>query len=166
MRSTTYYIFIGCLFASYFITAQTSLQQLLDQHTKNSIPFISVEEVAQKTDHFILLDAREEKEFEISHLKNAIHVGYDHFIIDTITKKKFSKDSPIVVYCSLGIRSERIAEKLKKQGYKNIFNLYGGIFEWKNKNFPVVNKHEQETDSIHVFSKEWGKWLLKGKKKH
>jgi len=33
------------------------------------------------------------------------------------------------VYCSLGIRSEVIAKKLKKAGYTNVFNLYGGIFE-------------------------------------
>jgi len=66
------------------------------------------------------------------------------------------------VYCSLGIRSEDIAEKLKKAGYNNVLNLYGGIFEWKNKDFTVYNSEGTQTEKIHTFSKEWSKWLTKG----
>ena len=39
----------------------------------------------------------------------------------------------IIVYCSIGVRSEDIGEKLKELGYTKILNLYGGIFDWKNK---------------------------------
>jgi predicted sulfurtransferase len=66
------------------------------------------------------------------------------------------------VYCSLGVRSEDIAETLQKAGYTNIKNLYGGIFNWKNNNLPVVNRQQKPTDSVHVYSKQWGKWLTKG----
>jgi hypothetical protein len=68
------------------------------------------------------------------------------------------------VYCSLGIRSETIANQLKKAGYTNIKNLYGGIFEWRNKGFKVYNSEDKKTDSIHAFSKAWSKWLTKGTK--
>lgn len=74
------------------------------------------------------------------------------------------KDAQIAVYCSLGIRSETIAIKLKKAGYSNVTNLYGGIFEWKNNDLPIVNRNEIPTDSIHAFSKEWGVWIQKGTK--
>ncbi|MFB9105669.1 rhodanese-like domain-containing protein [Algibacter miyuki] len=73
-----------------------------------------------------------------------------------------NKDTQIVVYCSLGIRSESIADSLKQAGYTHVENLYGGIFEWKNNNFPVYNSEEKETDSIHTFNKAWSKWLKKG----
>jgi 3-mercaptopyruvate sulfurtransferase SseA len=66
------------------------------------------------------------------------------------------------VYCSLGIRSETVASKLKKAGFTNVYNLYGGIFEWKHNDFPIYNSNEKETDSIHAFSKDWSKWAKKG----
>ena len=62
-----------------------------------------------------------------------------------------------------GIRSEDIAIKLKKEGYKNVKNLFGGIFEWKNNNLKIYNQKNQTTDSIHAFSKKWSKWLKNGK---
>ncbi|MEN8818965.1 MAG: rhodanese-like domain-containing protein, partial [Polaribacter sp.] len=49
-------------------------------------------------------------------------------------------------------------------GYTNVLNLYGGIFEWKNKGNLVFDSNGNATEKIHVFSKEWSKWLLKGKK--
>ena len=75
-----------------------------------------------------------------------------------------NKNSKIVVYCSLGVRSEDVAEKLKKAGYSNVYNLYGGIFEWKNNDLEVLNLNEKPTDSIHIYSKAWSKWLKKGVK--
>ena len=81
------------------------------------------------------------------------------------TKEKLpKKDSKIVVYCSLGVRSEDIAEQLKKAGYTNVFNLYGGIFEWKNKGNTIVDSQEEETEKVHTFNKNWSKWLKKGEK--
>ncbi len=144
--------------------SQDTLDALLDQYNNESIPYISVKELTTTQNNAILLDAREKEEYEVSHLKSAIHVGYDNFNLDLISKQNIPKDTLIVVYCSLGIRSEDISEKLKKVGYKNIYNLYGGIFEWKNNEYPVVNSLEEATDEVHVFSSEWGKWLLKGKK--
>ncbi len=55
-----------------------------------------------------------------------------------------------------------IANKLKKVGYTNVQNLYGGIFEWKNNHLPVVNAVGKPTDSIHAYSKQWGKYLQNG----
>ena len=50
------------------------------------------------------------------------------------------KKTPTIVYCTIGARSETIGEKLKKNGFTNVYNLYGGIFEWKNADFKVLNK--------------------------
>ena len=52
-------------------------------------------------------------------------------------------------------------EKIKEYGYPNVFNLYGGIFEWKNHNLEIVNNNKI-TDSIHIFSKKWSKWVQNG----
>lgn len=145
-------------------SAQKTMDALLKQYNTRSVPYISVEELRQQqlNGDIIILDSREEKEYQVSHLEGAIYIGYDFFDASEISEEQLPKDKPIVIYCSLGIRSEEIGEKFKKAGYQNVKNLYGGIFEWKNNDFPVLNKLQIETDSVHTFSKAWSKWLTKG----
>ncbi|WP_396603061.1 rhodanese-like domain-containing protein [Algibacter sp. R77976] len=161
MKKIILLIFIGFSISGF---SQKNLSKLLKQQNKESIPYISVETLQNEKEDVILLDSRETKEFKTSHLENAICVGYDSFNLESIKPKLLNKDSKIVVYCSLGIRSEDVAEKLKKAGYTNVYNLYGGIFEWKNNDLEVLNSQEKATDSIHTFSKAWSKWLKKGTK--
>ena len=157
--------FINILFFITFISySQDSLNNLLERSTKHSIPFISVEQLKAHQQNFLLLDARKWEEFHISHLQNALWVGYKKFSAEEILQQIKNKETPIVVYCSLGIRSEKIGEQLKKLGYNNIQNLYGGIFEWKNKGYPVFNNQEQIIEKVHAFNKRWGKWLHNAEK--
>ena len=157
-----FFLFILCIPCLSF--SQASLDELLKQYNTEKIPYISVEELKEIQENVILLDAREQEEYEISHLKGAKCVGYDHFKIKNITKQNLPKDTTIVVYCSLGIRSEDVAEKLKKKGFTNVLNLYGGIFEWKNKGNMVLDATASTTEKVHAFSKEWSKWLTEGEK--
>ncbi|WP_378178885.1 rhodanese-like domain-containing protein [Aquimarina sp. SS2-1] len=160
-KITSVLLFISLPF---LVMSQDSLDELLDQYNNESIPYISVKELNKIQNEVILLDAREIDEYQTSHLKGAIYVGYDHFKLKTVSDQNITKESKIVVYCSLGIRSEDISEKLKEAGYHNVFNLYGGIFEWKNNDFEVVDSKGKETNKVHAFSREWGKWLYNGKK--
>ncbi|WP_139956766.1 rhodanese-like domain-containing protein [Flavicella sediminum] len=158
-------IFLFLFLSSLSTKAQNGLKELLQKHNSESIPYISVEELAKEDkNNFLLLDAREKKEFDTSHIEQAIFVGYDYFKLRKTKKLLKDKDQKIVVYCSLGIRSEDIAEKLKKAGYTNVYNLYGGIFEWKNQSKKVIDSENQATNKVHTFSKEWSQWLLKGEK--
>lgn len=158
--------FLLFIAASFNVSAQESLDKLLSKYNSHSIPYISVEELKMQSDNekVFILDAREKEEFEVSHLKNSIYVGYNDFSAESVTSKIEDKNVPIVVYCSLGIRSETISEKLKGAGYSNIKNLYGGIFEWMNKGYSVYNSTNTETQKIHTFSKHWAKYLNKGEK--
>lgn len=160
MKKIITYIII-CFSISSF--SQENLSELLKKYNSESIPYITVEDLS-KQENVIILDSRELSEYKTSHLQDAICVGYDNFNLKKTKKKLTNKKQTIVVYCSLGIRSEDIAEKLKKAGYTNVYNLYGGIFEWKNNDFKVYDSKEKETDSIHTFNKEWSKWLKKGVK--
>ena len=127
MKNIIVYIFV---LLSFFGFSQDSLSEILKKYNSESIPYISVQELAMPKNEAILLDTRERSEYEVSHIQNAIHVGYDNFDIDSATKDIADKSSKIVVYCSLGVRSEDIAEQLKKAGYIYVYNVYGGIFEW------------------------------------
>lgn len=69
----------------------------------------------------------------------------------------------VIVYCSVGYRSERIGEKLQDAGFINVQNLYGGIFKWVNEGMPVYNSIGP-TKQVHGYSRSWGVWLQKGEK--
>lgn len=130
---------------------------MLSKLLKHSVDeIIPSDNISQNT---IFLDARESKEFKVSHLPNAINVGYDKFNIKKW--QHLDKEKPIIVYCTVGYRSEKVAEKLKKNGFKNVKNLYGGIFEWAQHNKPLIS-NDKITDSIHTYNKEWSQWLQKG----
>ncbi|MBQ0768957.1 MAG: rhodanese-like domain-containing protein [Bizionia sp.] len=150
------------LLSNVFVFSQDELSELLKKHNTHSVPYISAQELAMPATKAIIIDAREIEEFEVSHLKNAIYVGHTNFNIEDLQQKIVNKNQAIVVYCSLGIRSEKIGEKLKKAGYRNVRNLYGGIFEWKNNNFEVYNIFNKQTDSIHAYSESWSGYLKNG----
>lgn len=144
--------------------SQNTLDSLLKKYNSGDVPYISVEELKmdQLKGEVVILDAREEEEFLVSHLQNSIYVGYEDFDISRVNS--VPKDKRIVVYCSLGIRSEDIAKKLQKAGYRKVENLYGGIFEWKNNGFPVFDLNDNPTEKVHAFSEKWGKWLKNAEK--
>jgi len=136
---------------------------LLKKMYKNTVPTISCLELSsQQQQQAILLDTRPHKEFAISHLPRARWVGYDDFSLTRV--QDLPKNSPIVVYCSVGYRSERIGEKLLAAGYTNVKNLYGSIFEWVNQGHTVVDSTEKPTVRVHAYSPAWGIWLQKGEK--
>ena len=122
---------------------------------------ISVDE-AVKLDNVTWLDARTREEFEVSRIPGARWVG-DAASTEEIIGHH-AKESPIIVYCSVGYRSEKTVIKLKNAGMLNVMNLYGGIFEWKNKDLPLTDSNGELTDKLHAFDKKWGIWLQNGEK--
>jgi rhodanese-related sulfurtransferase len=131
---------------------------MLSSLLSHSVPEMEVEKL-EVDGNYVLLDAREQAEFTVSHVPGAVWVGYDDF--DMSRLEGIDKEQPIVVYCSVGYRSEKIAERLKDAGYPHVSNLYGGIFEWVNHGVDMDN---QPTENVHAYSPSWGVWLKKGRK--
>ena len=136
------------------------LSKLLD-HNVNEVSVTDID----LNDKVIYLDAREKNEYNVSHVKNAIWVGYDKFQKDSITG--IDKTKKIVVYCSVGYRSEKISERLIKMGYTNVSNLYGDLFEWSNQEMPLVtSSNNDSTVKIQPYNEKWGKWIIVGEKSY
>ncbi len=133
---------------------------LLSAILSHSVPEISVDRLA--SEHYQILDARSSREFDVSHIPGATWVGYEEFSLDRLAG--INKQTPVAIYCSVGYRSERIAEQLHQLGYPHIVNVYGGIFEWVNTEHPVVISDGTETNTIHAYSKFWGIWLNRGQR--
>lgn len=147
-------------FSSFSQVGSTAYSIMLKTLLSNSVKQISVEEASNK--EFYFLDARAENEYQVSHIRGATWVGYEEFNLEKVSKQ--NKTDPIVIYCSVGYRSEKIGEKLIEAGFTNVSNLYGGIFEWVNQGNTIVNKKGEKTPNIHAYSKTWGIWLTQGVK--
>ncbi|AWG23316.1 rhodanese [Flavobacterium faecale] len=154
-------LLITFLFAfNLMCNAQSTVATVLKKYNTQSVPYITSTQL--KNNNYILFDSREFSEYKVSHIPNAIFVGFNHFKPETVTSAVKNRSTPIVVYCSIGVRSEQIGEKLQKLGYTNVHNLYGGIFEYKNNGGTVLNQANKKTDSIHTYNKQWSVYLKKG----
>ncbi len=122
---------------------------------------MGVDELAKAEAEVYILDAREEAEFNVSHIPGARYIGYDRFKKKTV--QDIPKDAKVVVYCSVGYRSEKIGEKLRKDGFTDVYNLYGSIFEWVNAGNPVENAAGEETNAVHTYNKKWSQWVIDGR---
>lgn len=122
-----------------------------------SVPPMDIDSLKKNKSQYVVLDAREQREYDVSHIEGARFCGYDHF--DASTLSDIDKQQPIVVYCSIGYRSEKIGERLKKLGFTKVFNLYGSIFEWVNRGNPLVNAEGKNVNNIHTYNASWGKWV-------
>jgi len=77
----------------------------------------------------IILDAREQDEFNGGHIPSAILIPYTE--IENMAEKMITdKDKLILVYCRSGRRSKIAAESLAKLGYTNV-KEFGGIIDWQ-----------------------------------
>jgi rhodanese-related sulfurtransferase len=144
--------------------AQKNIDETLERYNSGSIAYIKIDELKSKLDNneeLILLDTRSKEEYEVSHFKNALWIGYKSFNAEKVNN--FDRSTEIILYCSVGVRSEKIGEELKDLGFENIRNLYGGIFLWVNNGFPVY-VDGKETDNIHTYNKRWEQFIERGKK--
>lgn len=126
------------------------------------VPTISADSLHQLLEQkeVLLLDVRSAEEQAVSRLPGAVPLAYEYFSADQL--EGVSKDSPIIVYCAVGYRSGEIGEQLKQQGYQRVYNLYGGILEWKNKGYGLVTPSGQPTDKVHTYSGYWSTFLEQG----
>ena len=125
--------------------------QKIEGYLSHTVPLIDVEELNSRYKEFLILDIRKKEEYKASHLKGATWLSPK---IELNKYPAFSKNKPVLVYCSVGARSENMGEQFKKLGYE-VYNLYGGIFEWVNRELPVYKKEkdrEVESKTIHTFN--------------
>lgn len=152
------------LLASFVLSAQQKVANEKFDTMLSTLILHTVTEVAPKecvSENIIYLDAREKEEYEVSHIDHALWAGYNTFKVKRF--KELPKDSKIVVYCTVGYRSEKVTEKLEKAGFTNVSNLYGGIFEWVHSGKKVYND-SGATQNIHTFDSDWAQWLETGNK--
>jgi rhodanese-related sulfurtransferase len=113
----------------------------LVNESKRRIKEITTEETLKLINDnkdFILLDIREESEWNANRIIKADYLGRGILERDIISRHP-DKAKLIVLYCGGGFRSALGADNLQKMGYTNVFSMAGGITEWREKNYPTEN---------------------------
>ena len=80
----------------------------------------------------VVLDVRTQAELNRGYLENAVHIDIKstHFMQEI---NKLDKDKTYYIYCHAGGRSSNAASKMCQAGFKNVYNLRGGLSSWKGK---------------------------------
>jgi rhodanese-related sulfurtransferase len=99
---------------------------------------ISVAETVKKIEssETILIDVREDNEWDAGHAKSSIHMGRGVIERDIVWQFP-DKSTAMILYCGGGYRSALAAENLQKMGYKNILSMAGGWTAWKEYGAPT-----------------------------
>ena len=88
---------------------------------------ITLEELQEKQlNGAEIIDVRSNREYNECHIEKSINVP-EYEINENFEIIVKNKNKPIVVYCSSGFRSIKAYKKLKKLGYTDVYNLYGGL---------------------------------------
>ena len=81
----------------------------------------------------LLIDVRKPFEYNVGTFKNAINPNIQNFRDFPKFLNKIEKTKPVAMFCTGGIRCEKASIFLKKKGFKNVFQLKGGILNYLNK---------------------------------
>ena len=111
-----------------------------EKSVKNGIPQLSVKELKRRMDageDVYILDVREPYEYRIAQIGGMLIPQTD--VPNRLAE--IDREREIIVQCRSGVRSQRIAEFLKQQGYPRVVNLAGGILAWSDEIDPKVQKY-------------------------
>lgn len=103
-----------------------------DIGSKQAIRLINYEDA-------LVLDVRDEGEYVGGHPPNATHIPVEQIEERWQELEKF-RDKPVVIIFTPGLRPGRAGAILRKNGFKQVFNLSGGIETWQRENLPLVKR--------------------------
>lgn len=97
----------------------------------------------------ILLDVRTPGEYNDGHIKGALNI--DWYSPDFQNEvAKLDKNKPLFIYCKSGGRSRQAAQVLSSMGFKEIYDLQGGITSWKNDGMPLHNGEDAKLQGLNI----------------
>ncbi|HIN73637.1 MAG TPA: sulfurtransferase [Gammaproteobacteria bacterium] len=111
----------------------------LVEQALSKVPEVDVYQVKNKFDKgekFVLIDVREDNEWNLGRIPTAIHLGKG-IIERDIESVVEDRNAELILYCQGGFRSALAAESLNKMGYQNVFSMSGGFGAWVENEFSI-----------------------------
>ena len=117
----------------------TAYNYLKPKESRNytSITTGEAKKMLENNQNIILIDVRNEEEYNFEHLQGAKNIP-----IDKLDKrmKRLPRDKDIMIYCQTGARSIRAIRKLEVNGYSRLFHMHEGLRGWKFNGYPLRKK--------------------------
>src|SRR5881275_2280129 len=113
----------------------------LVNEAKKQVKETNVADVKRRMDSgekFLLVDVREDNEWEKGHVPEAVHMGRGVIERDIETQVP-ETSTKMILYCGGGFRSALVADNLQKMGYTNVFSMDGGIRDWRERKYPLTS---------------------------
>ena len=89
--------------------------------------------------NFMIIDVRSENNFKREHLKNAVNIRYTASDFSEVMQQ-YGKEKTYLFYCLSGASSRIAMQQLMPLGFHKIYNLEGGIMDWKDAGFEVITE--------------------------
>ena len=135
---------VGALLISGCMDTKTTVQIIKD------ISVIEAYNLIQKNkdnENFVIIDVRTPEEFTNEHIENARNLDYysENFPdeLDKLDRKK-----TYLIYCRSGKRSGNTLKIMKEVGFKKVFNMLGGIMQWKAEGYPLQQWKAQRVSIV------------------
>mgnify|MGYP001159735065 FL=1 len=135
------YINIFFLFSLFSCSENKSISNLVSANDFN--------QMIRNDKSAIIIDVRTPEEFNKGHLRNSLNVNWFDENFDE-NLKIFNKNLPVFVYCLSGGRSSKANEKIQSLGFKNVYELDGGILEWRKNKLPEALLNNNYENSLTV----------------
>ena len=141
MKNNSIKIALLFLFSLTFISCAQNKKETVDGDPleaiqKNVVSLISPQELNAISETVLIIDVRTPKEYSEGHIPNARNINfYDETFITEMNKLDKTKD--IYVYCKVGGRSGKAAKQLQKLGFVKVYDLEGGILNWKKNDLEI-----------------------------
>lgn len=108
--------------------------------------------ISSKDSTIQLLDVRTPAEYSSGHIKGSLLADWNNQSEFNRRVSFIDKDKPLYVYCLGGGRSAKAAEKLREEGYKNVYELQGGVNAWKAANKTLEGKSNAKQMTLDEFN--------------
>lgn len=115
----------------------------ISEEARNNVREVDNAEVKRRLDQkdtrLLVLDVREDHEWDKGHVPGATHLGRGILERD-IEKLAPDVNQELVLYCGGGFRSALAAESLQRMGYRNVYSMAGGYSGWTEKGYATETK--------------------------
>lgn len=137
------HIILASCFLLLFIN---SCQSGNSQNAKTSLSAVEFSQKLKELANAPLIDVRTPEEFSKGHLEHAKNIDWNGSSFDKeITA--VDKSKPVFVYCLSGGRSAAAAAKMRSDGFKQVYELEGGIMKWRAANLPETTDNAAKVDN-------------------
>ncbi|MBS1628186.1 MAG: thioredoxin fold domain-containing protein [Bacteroidetes bacterium] len=130
-----------------FLLFFSSCDNLQSQNTVTNLSATAFSEKIKQLPNATIIDVRTPQEFSKDHLINAKNIDWNNNDFETEIEK-LDKSNPVFVYCLSGGRSSAAAQLMYKKGFKEVYEMEGGIMKWRAANLPETTNTTTQTASL------------------